>query len=180
MKIDFKIVVAALVMIFMTNVCYAYQPVVKKEFVDFCNRNPDQCISSSIEKIEYSKTLVNDLLLINRTINKQIRYTSDKKDEWNFNKFEGDCEDYALTKRARLVELGYPIGALRIAVVKPANAALHAVLVVVTDKGAYVLDNMYQTIYKSNEIWQMWVSVSSNDPMVWLDPDEVVDWRKPL
>jgi predicted transglutaminase-like cysteine proteinase len=54
----------------------------------------------------------------------------------------GDCEDYVLEKRRALVQAGLPASALSIAVVDTARGETHAVLLVSTDKGDYVLDNL--------------------------------------
>ncbi len=54
----------------------------------------------------------------------------------------GDCDDYALAKKQRLLAAGLPERALRVAVVNNWRGDRHAVLTVATDKGDYVLDNM--------------------------------------
>jgi predicted transglutaminase-like cysteine proteinase len=54
----------------------------------------------------------------------------------------GDCEDYALEKRRALIAAGVPAHALSIAVVVTPQAQEHAVLLVATDRGEYVLDNL--------------------------------------
>jgi len=54
----------------------------------------------------------------------------------------GDCEDYVLEKRRALLEAGLPLSALSIAVVTTSWGESHAVLLVATDQGEYVLDNI--------------------------------------
>jgi predicted transglutaminase-like cysteine proteinase len=54
----------------------------------------------------------------------------------------GDCEDYALEKRHALIAAGVPSEALSIAVVTTVRGDTHAVLLVATDHGEYVLDNL--------------------------------------
>ncbi len=53
----------------------------------------------------------------------------------------GDCEDYVLEKKRSLIEAGLPPSALSIAVVTTSWGEAHAVLLVATDQGEYVLDN---------------------------------------
>jgi predicted transglutaminase-like cysteine proteinase len=53
----------------------------------------------------------------------------------------GDCEDYVLEKRHALVAAGLPQQALSIGVVLTEKGDTHAVLVVATSTGDYVLDN---------------------------------------
>lgn len=54
----------------------------------------------------------------------------------------GDCEDYVLEKRRALIAAGLPASALSIGVVVTDRRATHAVLLVATDRGEYVLDNL--------------------------------------
>lgn len=52
----------------------------------------------------------------------------------------GDCEDYVLEKRQRLVEAGVPEADMRIALVKDPQGQAHAVLVVKDGEGDWVAD----------------------------------------
>jgi predicted transglutaminase-like cysteine proteinase len=54
----------------------------------------------------------------------------------------GDCEDYVLEKRRALVAAGVPADLLSIAVVNTSKGDSHAVLLVDTASGEYVLDNL--------------------------------------
>jgi predicted transglutaminase-like cysteine proteinase len=54
----------------------------------------------------------------------------------------GDCEDYALEKRHALIAAGIPAETMSIAVVQTVRGDTHAVLLVATDHGEYVLDNL--------------------------------------
>ncbi|OYU77542.1 MAG: hypothetical protein CFE32_05125 [Alphaproteobacteria bacterium PA3] len=53
----------------------------------------------------------------------------------------GDCEDFALEKRAALIKAGWPEDSLYLAVGFSQRTGLHAVLVVATNQGDLVLDN---------------------------------------
>ncbi len=80
----------------------------------------------------------------------------------------GDCEDYALTKRKNLAEMGLPLSALRIAVVVTPSAVRHAVLTVVTDKGDYVLDNLTDDILPWDRTGFTWIERQ--------DPTKAMAW----
>lgn len=54
----------------------------------------------------------------------------------------GDCEDYVLEKRRALIAAGLPASALSIAVANTSWGESHAVLLVATDQGDYVLDSL--------------------------------------
>ncbi len=57
-------------------------------------------------------------------------------------KMYGDCEDFALEKRRRLIAAGVPAEALSMAVAVTARGETHAVLVVSFESGDWVLDNL--------------------------------------
>ena len=68
----------------------------------------------------------------------------------------GDCEDYVLEKRRALVAEGVPAHALSIAVVRTSWGESHAVLLVSTSQGDYVLDNLNPWVLpweKANLVW---------------------------
>jgi predicted transglutaminase-like cysteine proteinase len=85
---------------------------------------------------------------VNDAVNSSIRPVADsiipgvKRDIWRVEPARGDCEDFALTKKSRLMELGWPSSALLIAMVRLRKGADHAVLVVRTTEGDLVLDNL--------------------------------------
>jgi len=100
---------------------------------------------------EVSRGSIKDMAnQVNTKMNK-VRYISDsqnwgKSDYWEtpieFLKRGGDCEDYAITKYVALRTLGVPEDRLRVAIVQDTYKNIpHAVLVVYTESGAYILDN---------------------------------------
>lgn len=87
---------------------------------------------------------VNDFVNETRYITDQNNYG--KSDYWatpvEFLKNGGDCEDFAITKYTALRMLGVPENRLRIAIVHDNLKNIpHAILIVYTDEGAYLLDN---------------------------------------
>jgi predicted transglutaminase-like cysteine proteinase len=101
---------------------------------------------------------------INRQVNRQIRSGSDARvygagDYWAVpagERARGDCEDYVLAKRRALVRAGYPVGALSIAVVETRWGEIHAVLLVATDRGDFVLDNLTGRISRWDQVSYRW------------------------
>lgn len=103
---------------------------------------------------------VSRLQLINRTIN-AIPYREDsanygRADYWatpaEFVARGGDCEDYAITKMALLIEAGIPASAMRVAIVRDLDlAASHAVLEVDLGTGRYVLDNQSRDLVAADK-----------------------------
>lgn len=144
-------------------------------FVSFCLRFPGQCVSdlSGAKRLALTPALWDRIEQVNRGVNGAIRPVDDlqhygRADYWTIpTDGEGDCEDYALTKRALLIAAGIPARALRIAVVKW-NGQGHAVLTVATDHGDYVLDNLIQIVRSWDNTGYEWVERQ--------DPDRAWGW----
>lgn len=82
---------------------------------------------------------------VNHLVNGSTRYASDdelfgRKEFWTVAQGTGDCEDYALAKRAALLEAGVDPAYLRLLSGWIASGEYHLVLVVRTEQGDYVLD----------------------------------------
>lgn len=93
---------------------------------------------------------VADLNKVTRQVNRQITYMTDRQhygvaDKWVTNPSDnlGDCEDYALTKRDRLLRMGVPASAMQVDHVRTPYGP-HAVLKVTIDGKSYVLDSLNQ------------------------------------
>jgi predicted transglutaminase-like cysteine proteinase len=70
----------------------------------------------------------------------------------------GDCEDYVLEKRARLLAEGLAPAAMQIAVAVLPELGRHTVLIVRTDRGDLVLDNRIGDIVGVGDTPYQWVS----------------------
>ncbi len=77
-----------------------------------------------------------------------------------------DCEDFALEKRRALIAAGMPETALYLALVFSPRTSLHAVLVVATDKGDLVLDNLNDWIIPHREAGYTWLKVQSTTSLL--------------
>lgn len=83
----------------------------------------------------------------------------------------GDCEDYVLQKRQMLLARGVPMAALSIALVKTAWGEEHAVLLVRSAQGDYVLDNLTPWIKPWTAVSYNWIKWQSGDnPEAWVRP----------
>ena len=72
---------------------------------------------------------------------------------------QGDCEDFALLKLKRLVELGWPRNELRLAtcwITPNDNTSYHCVLTVDTNEGTYDLDINFHDIILWNRTGYKW------------------------
>jgi len=143
----------------MTHAPFGYQV--------FCLKNMRECRSSGASKVAYSNNLMTKLAKVNTRVNRSIRWTRDKRDEWNLASNRGDCEDFALTKRSQLIRMGVPAAALRMALVKTRKGEAHAVLVVKTNRGDLVLDNKTGQIRPRSSTGYRWVAMASRNPYRW-------------
>jgi predicted transglutaminase-like cysteine proteinase len=123
-------------------------------WIRFCKQRPEECAVNSSEPVTITLTpqAWETLTQVNRQVNASIRSTTDMEhwgveDHWDFAEDGyGDCEDYQLVKRKRLVAAGFPRRALRMTAVIDGAGQPHAVLMVRTDRGDFILDNKQSTV----------------------------------
>ena len=117
-------------------------------FADVCNRYDWACASGSKGQVR-GKALLSLAREVNNAINHQYRQVTDRsqygtEEVWALptSSRGGDCEDFVLAKKHSLIEAGVAPGRLLIATVLDRRRALHAVLVLRTEEGDFVLDNL--------------------------------------
>ena len=151
--------------------------------VDFCNRDPKECREGNLEEMRRAgigAALV-ELDRVNRQVNAEIIPMTDQaqygiEDYWTIPvSGRGDCEDYALLKRQRLMRAGWPASALLMTVVFDERNEGHAVLTARTSQGDFVLDNKVEAVKLWAQTPYHYVMRQSYiDPKVWvsLDPSD--------
>ena len=125
-----------------------------------------------------------ELLNINAKVNRAVEAVTDidhwgVAEKWSYpTDGKGDCEDYVLEKRKQLMAVGFPRQALLITVVRDKKGDGHAVLLVRTDRGDFVLDNQEQKVKlwtdtgyrfikrQSQENPNRWVSLGNFDTAI--------------
>lgn len=81
-----------------------------------------------------------------------------------------DCEDFALEKRRALMAAGIPESAIYLAVAVSPRTSLHAVVIVATDRGDLVLDNLNDWLLGYQETGYTWVKRQSTTSLLdWTD-----------
>ncbi len=83
-----------------------------------------------------------DLEQVNLHFN-ALPYATEVADDWKPITTEGDCDSYATAKLQRLIDLGWPLSALRLATCYAETGEYHAVLLADFDGATWVLDNRY-------------------------------------
>lgn len=116
---------------------------------EFCKQYSDECGPTGKDEGPLALTQENwkTILNVNYTANTDVQPMTDMEiygveEQWTYPDMVGDCEDYVLLKRKRLIEAGISPANLLITVVLQPNGEGHAVLTVRTDRGDFVLDNM--------------------------------------
>lgn len=133
-----------------------------------CLKSPSLCKAGGPSAIAASPDVLKTLMTVNLEVNRSIRPHADgAQDVWSVDVASGDCEDYAMTKRQRLIGLGLPPSALRIAYVTVQDGEGHAILVVKARGRTYVLDNLTNAIRPLDATGYHLISMSGADPLHW-------------
>jgi predicted transglutaminase-like cysteine proteinase len=133
----------------------------------FCAKNRNECRGGGSAQVAMTPNLMAVLKQVNLHVNRSIRPKVDSADIWNLNPAEGDCEDYVLTKRSMLIRNGVSAGSLRIAYTHTRRGEPHAVLVVRTSEGDYVLDNLNNSVKTLRASGYTIRSMSNANPTNW-------------
>ncbi len=141
-------------------------------FIEFCLKKPKRCAEpNEIRQIPLDAAR-GELERVNLDVDFDITPRSEprslEKAAWNDEATTGDCRDYALTKRSRLLNLGYPPSALLLAEAEIPDGKRHIVLVIASDQGDFVLDNLQPEVIRWDKLPYRWVMRStSNNPKIW-------------
>jgi predicted transglutaminase-like cysteine proteinase len=144
--------------------------------VQFCADYPEDCRSDGFEDfpVILTATRWGELQTVNSEINLAIKPMSDQSQYGTIEKWtypatgNGDCEDYVLLKKKRLIALGWPASNLLITVVRDENNEGHAILTVRTHRGDLVLDNKHSRITAWNLTPYTFIKRQSTlDPRRW-------------
>ena len=142
----------------------------------FCQRHPGECAVNSDEPstIELTSRAWALIVTTNRAVNKEIKPITDHEhwgveDRWDLAPDgSGDCEDYQLLKRRRLVQQGLPARALRMTVAVDEEQQGHAVLMVRTNRGDFILDNKTNAVLPWRETGYRLVKRESENSAAWV------------
>lgn len=132
-------------------------------------RGNQQPVAASSSLVALTEESWRELRRVNREINRAIRPVTDRalygrEEYWQRPLLvgaagaRGDCEDYVLEKRAALLALGYAPDSIAMAVAIAPGVGLHAVLIVQTDRGDFVLDNLHSEPRALASLDYVWIS----------------------
>lgn len=142
-----------------------------KPWLSYIDRRP-ALAAPPPEVIQVTERSSRDIREVNLEVNGKYVWIADRREHWDHTMLRrkngrrgDDCENFALLKRKLLHRRGYPLGALRLAVcyapqrTSRTGMAGHAVLCVCTDRGDYILDNLYPRLVKRwDTLPYQWIS----------------------
>ncbi|MCJ7995197.1 transglutaminase-like cysteine peptidase [Rhizobium cremeum] len=116
---------------------------------EFCRSYPDECSvrtrpGPAPRVTAHGWSIVRE---VNGSVNAAITPMTDaeiygREEVWAYPSDAGDCEDYVLLKRKKLMEAGFSPSDLLITVLRKPDGEGHAVLTLRTAEGDFVLDNL--------------------------------------
>jgi predicted transglutaminase-like cysteine proteinase len=145
-------------------------------YVQFCARYKAECrnVGNDKTQAELNNKTWAQLVEVNDFVNNKITPVTDMDlygtvERWDYPSLAGDCEDYVLMKKRYLEGLGFAPEALLITVVFDENGDGHAVLMVRTDGGDFVLDNRRRTVLRWSETGYEYLKrQSQTNPRIWV------------
>jgi predicted transglutaminase-like cysteine proteinase len=151
-------------------------------WVRFCRERPWECRDPGRAPRDavMNRARLAELVELNRRVNAEVEPKTDMElygveEHWTYpTAGAGDCEDYVLEKRRRLMQRGWPESALLITVVRDRRGDGHAVLLVRTNEGDLVLDNVTDEVKPWRDTGYRFVKRQSQwSPNVWVSlPDD--------
>lgn len=133
----------------------------------FCHDRPGECRPAQAAVVEWTPQLAALVTETNARVNRDIGPKADPGGAWEVNPAFGDCNDYAVTKRSRLIRAGLPPGALRLAITRTRGGLSHAILVVRTNAGDFVLDNLTGSVKTLAQSGYAISNMSTANPLRW-------------
>jgi predicted transglutaminase-like cysteine proteinase len=142
----------------------------------FCIHLPEECRIDPDEPalVTLTPEMWHLLKTTNKRVNVAIRPKTDREhwgveDRWNYpDEGYGDCEDFQLLKRRLLIEAGLPRRALRMAVVADKEGYGHAVLMVRSDRGDFILDNSTDAVLAWDETGYRFIKREGSEDLAWV------------
>ncbi len=148
----------------------------------FCETYRAECAVNAAEAdvVDLTPQTWKTIVSVNQRVNSGIKAVTDADhfgvvDTWGFpDDGQGDCEDFQLLKRRLLVESGLPRRAMRMTVVIDELGEGHAVLMVRTSRGDFVLDNKISSVLPWHRTGYVYIKRESQDTVGWVSLGGIV------
>ena len=163
---------------------HAFQPIqfdaptlAPMAYTQFCVRYVDECQQRRPlfrgGRIKLTNLRWTELVNVNGSVNASIRPEPNKvgiaDHDWLLSPAFGNCNDYAVTKRHELIARGWPARAVLLSEVATFSGPHHVVVVVRTNIGDLVLDNLTETIMPWFQKPFQWLRIQApRNPNFWV------------
>jgi predicted transglutaminase-like cysteine proteinase len=145
-------------------------------YVKFCASGQEECKTKGgkVERVLMTAERWVQLTQINNYVNGKIAPVSDQElygetERWAYPVNAGDCEDYVLLKKRYLEGIGFNADELLITVLLDEKGEGHAVLMVTTNGGDFILDNRRNEILRWDQTNYKFLKRQSQlDPKLWV------------
>ena len=143
---------------------------------------PDDCkvkrMAFRPKKLQLTEQRLADLMAINTQVNRSIKFEANlggvAAERWIIGPKNGDCNDYAVTKRHELLARGWPSRSLLLAEVVVPSGEHHLVVVVRAQEGDLVIDNLNANVRPWFKTGYRWVRIQSPmNPQYWASVGKV-------
>ena len=150
-------------------------------YTQFCIRYAGQCKEPRVRfrggPVRLTAERWDNLTEVNKSVNGSIIPEPNTEglaaEKWLINPTSGDCNDYAVTKRAELLARGWPTRALLLSEVVTSWGEHHLILVVRTSAGDLLLDNLTPQIRPWSRASYRWVRMQTpKNPNFWATLDQ--------
>jgi predicted transglutaminase-like cysteine proteinase len=126
----------------------------------FCEANSAECAapaSAAPQEVAMTAQRWDELRTVQDGVDADIVPTPRADIAWHYPQGgTGNCVQYAMEKRRRLLELGWPAAALQLATVITPQNNHHLVLVIDTSQGDWVLDNLHRDVARWQDLPYNW------------------------
>jgi predicted transglutaminase-like cysteine proteinase len=149
-------------------------------YTQFCIRYADQCRQTRMQfrggPVRLTSERWEELDEVNRSVNASIIPEANTEglagEKWLIGPSHGDCNDYAVSKRAELLDRGWPARTLLLSEVVTSWGEHHLILVVRTSAGDVILDNLTPQIRPWSRAPYRWVRMQTpKNPNFWATLD---------
>lgn len=145
-------------------------------YTQFCLRYKSQCKTERMVfrggPVHLTEQRWEDLKGVNTLVNSAITAEPNTEglagEKWLINPSNGDCNDYAVSKRSQLLARGWPARVLLLSEVVTSWGEHHLILVVRTSAGDLLLDNLTPQIRPWTRAPYRWVRMQTpKNPNFW-------------
>ena len=146
-------------------------------YVRFCARQPHECrppARHAAARMQMTRERWRQAWQVNSHVNAKVAPISDQElygqaEYWTYPAEAGDCEDYTLLKKRMLERLGFARSALLITVVRDERNDGHAVLMLRTTDGDFILDNRRDEVSRWSDLGYTYLKrQSAANPRDWV------------